>query len=95
MRPLALLIVLLVLCAPASIALGAPPPSLRGASPTITTGLSPTVTWPLGTARPAASSTAAVAGDLPYTGENLAPEALGAILLLAAGVGIRLRLRWR
>ena len=91
MRLVVFLSVVVVLCAPASIAAAAPPA-------TTTTPLSPTVAWPLTPARGApvvAHSTISLPEDLPYTGDNLAPEAIGAVLLIAVGVGIRLRLRWR
>jgi hypothetical protein len=67
------------------------------ASPlTTTTPLSSRVPWPLGTsARSATTTTATVSASLPYTGDNLLPEAIGAILLIGAGVAIRLRPRWR
>ncbi len=90
MRPVALLCVVLVLGLAASLAVAAP-------APTTTTPLASTVPWSLKPRRavPAANSTIRLPPDLPYTGDNLAPEAIAAVLLLIVGVAIRLRLRWR
>ena len=75
----------LTLTAPAFLthtATTATPPATTATATTSTSTVT-TVTTPL------------PSGDLPYTGDDLLPEAIGAVVLIGAGLGIRMRLRWR
>ena len=106
MRAVALLIVVLVLLDSASAVSARPAVSTRttplaptvpwplGTGPAVAhPAATPVATTPVATTR--LTSSATPSGDLPYTGLDLVPEAIGAVLFIAAGVALRRRPRWR
>ncbi len=96
MRQVALLIVVCLLCAPTSLASAAS--SAAPSNMTTTTELSakgPAWLETGASASAVAASTGTHPRDLPYTGDNLFPEAIAAVLLVTAGAAIRFRPRSR
>jgi hypothetical protein len=97
MRRLGLLIVVILWCATASMARATAPPTvttpLMPTSPllTQTSSVNPPATRP----HPSPATSAVSSTDLPYTGDNLGPEAIAAVLLLGTGVAMSVRLRRR